>query len=136
MTAASIPWLELSIAVPLFGALAVACVRDPHSAARWCLGFAGVTLICTLVAWAGVEFGLPKGSARLTCCRDSSDEMFSVSIVLSPLLPLVAPSTSSPRWPRRTQMTRFSFSWMLVGESIRLATLSCTSAWVLGAWSR
>ena len=32
MTVASVPWLELSIVVPLLGALAVARVRDPYAA--------------------------------------------------------------------------------------------------------
>ena len=52
MTLASVPWLELAVAIPLLGALAlaVARVRDPLASYRWCLGFAGAGLACALAA--------------------------------------------------------------------------------------
>ena len=87
------------------------------------------------MAWAGVEFGFaPNGSST----SDVSPGLFGRTVLgldhlSAPLLPLVALlHFLTALATARTQMTRFSFSWLLVGESIRLATLSCTSAWGLG----
>ena len=57
MNLATIPWLELSIVIPLIGAPLVGRLRDKHSASRWCLWFTSLTLVCTLVAWLNVELG-------------------------------------------------------------------------------
>src|SRR5262249_19239660 len=47
MNPLTLPWLELSVAVPLAGALCVGRMRDAHAAYRCCVAFTGVTLACT-----------------------------------------------------------------------------------------
>jgi hypothetical protein len=49
----ALPWLELSLAVPLVGAGCVRLFRDPRPASHWCLGFTGATLGCALLSVAG-----------------------------------------------------------------------------------
>ena len=46
----SIPWLELTLLLPILGAMLVSFIRTPALAARWCVGFVLVTLIGSTAA--------------------------------------------------------------------------------------
>jgi len=128
MTFASIPWLELAIAVPLVGAVVVSRLRDPLSASRWSLTFTGLALACSIVAWIGFLLGLtPDGSST----QDILPRLFGRKVLLldvlsAPLVPLVALlHFLTVLGTARTKMSRISFSRILAGEAIRLATFAC-----------
>ena len=59
MNLIQLPWLELAIAVALFGALAVSRVRDPYRAYTWGLVLTGTSFACTLLAWLAFFQGTP-----------------------------------------------------------------------------
>ncbi|MBA4188198.1 MAG: oxidoreductase [Planctomycetaceae bacterium] len=134
MTFNSVPWLELSIAIPLIGSLLVGQLRDTLTASRWCLVVSGLTFVCTLAAWAGVEFGLaPSGtSATDVLPWVFGTPLLAIDHLSAPLLPLVALlHFLTALATARTKMTRFSFAWMLAGDSMRLATFA-SATWLLG----
>jgi hypothetical protein len=43
----SFPWLELTLLLPILGAMIVSFIWTPALAARWCIGFLLITLIGT-----------------------------------------------------------------------------------------
>ena len=49
------PWLALSVIVPLLGALCVGRLRDADLGRKWCMVFAGFTLVSTIAAWQDFE---------------------------------------------------------------------------------
>jgi NADH-quinone oxidoreductase subunit M len=139
----ALPWLELSVLIPLAGAVWVGRIRDPNAASRFCLAFTGAALVCAIMVAAGywtgaipsATFGAPwltKGEPWDLGPRIFGRPVLGVdelSALLIPLLALlhflVALATA------RTKMARFSFAWLLIGESIRLASFSCLDPWVM-----
>lgn len=134
MNVFALPWLELSVVVPLVGGFCVGWVRNPVTALRWCLAFAGVTLVCTLLVFVGQSTG---GSPTGASPWDGQPRLFGarlleVDALSAPLLPLVALlHLLTALATARTKMARFSFAWMLGGESLRLATFGCKAPWML-----
>ncbi len=130
----ALPWLELSIGVPLVGGLCVGWVRNPAAALRWCLIFAGITLICTLLVLVGQKteespFGASPWDIQP---RIFGTRLLEVDKLSAPLLPLVALlHLLTALATARTKMARFSFAWMLGGESLRLAAFACKAPWIL-----
>jgi NADH-quinone oxidoreductase subunit M len=134
MTLFALPWLELSVLVPLVGGLWVGWVRNPVAASRWCVGFAGVTLACTLVVLVGQSTGhSPTGASDWDLTpRALGGRLLEVDALSAPLLPLVALlHLLTALATARTKMARFSFAWMLGGESVRLTTFACKAPWLL-----
>jgi NADH-quinone oxidoreductase subunit M len=132
----TLPWLELSVCVPLIGGLCVGWVRDATAALRWCLAFAGATLVSTLLVFAGQATGeTPTGASPWDIApRLFGERLLEVDALSAPLLPLVALlHLLTALATARTKMARFSFAWMLGGESLRLATFGCKASWVLVA---
>lgn len=132
-----LPWLELSVAIPMIGGVCIGWVRNPIAALRVCLAFAGLTLACTLLVFAGQATGQQStvGSIWDVQGRLFSTRWLEVDALSAPLLPLVAllhlltALTTAP-----SKMARFSFAWMLGGQSVRLATFACKSPWLLIAF--
>ena len=60
MSAGTLPWLELSVLVPLFAAPWLAVYRDPEAAARRCLIVTAATFFCAMAAWLQFYLGLPS----------------------------------------------------------------------------
>src|SRR5262245_43359007 len=129
----SVPWLELAIVAPLLGAALVSRMREPIRAFQWGLAFTGTALACAVLAWLGHTVG-----------SASADELWSVQVHLlgepvfaldelsAPLVPLIALlHFLTALATGRTKMRRFSLSWSLTYESIRLAMFSCQIPWVL-----
>ena len=134
MTLFTLPWLELSVFVPLAGALWVGRVRDPAAALRWCLAFAGLALACTLLVLVGQATGeSPTGASEWDVLpRLAGARVLEVDALSAPLLPLVALlHLLTALATARTKLARFSFAWMLGGESLRLATFACKEPWLL-----
>ncbi len=92
MTFASVPWLELAVAVPLVGGLCVARVRDPLAAARWCLGFAGAALGVRAGGVGGVRdrAGDRRNESADVLPRLFGRTVFALDALSAPLVPLVA----------------------------------------------
>jgi NADH-quinone oxidoreductase subunit M len=126
------PWLELSILLPIVGALAAGCVHDPEIAQRRALWTCLATLACTVGQW--FDFS----TLHTFEAHDHWD-------LLSPLLgkdAVVIDELSAPLLPLaallyllivvatlRTKVHRFPFAWTLISEAILLSTLSCRAPW-------
>lgn len=122
-------WVELSIAVPLVGAVCISRVRNSDVAYRWCVGFTGVALVCALLSWGTHVAG---AAPRWGLLPREVGAVFAVDEFSSPLLPLVALlHFLTALSTARTKMGRFSFAWMLAGEAVRLAAFACVDPWVL-----
>ncbi len=123
-----LPWLELSVIVPLVGALIVRLIRDSEVAYRVSVGICTLTLCCAVGEW--VDFGL----LHTYDAHDHWDllhSVFGIDLLVidelnAPLLPLAALLyMMAVLSTLRTKMNRFSFPATLVSESVLLATLSC-----------
>lgn len=134
MSELHLPWLELSILVPLVGSLWCRFLTDPQTSRRHAIVVAGASV--ALACGEFVDFSL-LGSFE---AHDHWDifvwifrqDVFVVDELSAPLLPLAALiffvtilSTL------RTKVERFSFSMTLLSEAILLATLSSRSSWIL-----
>jgi NADH-quinone oxidoreductase subunit M len=130
----ALPWLELSVGVPLVGGLCVGWVRNPVAALRWCLAFAGLTLVCTLLVLVGQTTGESPTGASPWDVQPLvfGARLLEVDKLSRPLMPLVALlHLLTALATARTKMARFSFAWMLGGESLRLAAFACKAPWML-----
>jgi NADH-quinone oxidoreductase subunit M len=130
-----LPWLELAIAIAAIGSPAVSLLRDPARAFRWGLTLTGMSFGCALLAWLVFSQGIPPELTRRYSAQPylfGRQQLFGMDELSAPLIPavallhfLMAAATA------RTHMRRFSFSWSLAAEAIRLATFSCKEPWVL-----
>jgi NADH-quinone oxidoreductase subunit M len=136
MNALRLPWLELSVFLPLFGAIWVRFQRDYDEARRSSLLIAGMTLVCAGGAWFDFE------TLRATSAGDSwsplahlfGRSVFVVDELSAPLLALTAllyylTILSTMRKKAR----EFSFERSLASEAILLATFACAIPWGLVA---
>ncbi len=134
MTDLHFPWLELSILIPLIGAVLVHRLRDPVQARTWSVVASGLTLMSAFAAWE--DFGLLNSKeaddAWHLLSRLFGREVFVIDQLSAPLLPLTALLyTLTIFTTLRTKIRRFSFPWTLVSEAITLATLSCKLPWLV-----
>lgn len=127
-----LPWLELSIGLPLVGAAFVRLARDPE-VARWrAMWVCAATLACTVAEW--LDFGLlhtfeahDRGDLLSRLLGPDAlviDELSAPLIPLAAFLYLVVVGATL-----RTKAQRFPFAWTLLSEAILLATLSCRAPW-------
>jgi NADH-quinone oxidoreductase subunit M len=134
MTLLQLPWLELSITLPICGSLFVSRLRDPNRAYEWGLRCIGAVWICTVLAWLGSYLGISVDDLAPFSPQQKifGKRLFSLDELSAPLLPTVAllhflTALATPR----TKMRRYSFAWSLASEAIRLCTFSCQTPWVL-----
>jgi NADH-quinone oxidoreductase subunit M len=127
-------WLEMAIVVALVGALVVSRFRDPLRAYRFGVVFNGIVLGCAVLSCLGFYLSRASGlESGPNFQRDLFGRQFlDIDELNAPLIPvgallhfLTALATG------RTKMRRFSSSWSLGAQAIRLATFSCTVPWVL-----
>jgi len=128
MTELHLPWLEISIVLPLLGAAWVSRVRDAELARRVCLVFATLTFLCAVGEWQDFDFlHVPEADDRghfLTWLF--GHPVLVIDQLSAPLLPLTALLfLLTAVATLRTKIRRFSFPGMLVSEAILLATFSC-----------
>src|SRR4051812_1229999 len=127
----TVPWLEAAVVVPVLGALWVNRFRDAVAAFRWGLAFTGATLACALLAWLRFHFGPAEGGWSMQP-RLFGGQPFALDVVNAPLIPLVALlHFLTALATGRTKMRRFSLSWSLAAEAVRLAGFACTDPWLL-----
>jgi NADH-quinone oxidoreductase subunit M len=129
-----LPWLELTIVIPLLGIGWVLGIRDPERVRRHSLVIAGATLLCAIGAWQDFQ------TLKTFEAHDRWDllasifgeEVFVIDELSAPLLPLAALLyLLTELVTLRTKVRRFSFAWTHASEAILLATLSCKEPWVL-----
>jgi NADH-quinone oxidoreductase subunit M len=134
MNLMQLPWLELSIAVAVGGSVVVSRVRDPNRAYHWGLTFIGCSFVCTLWAWMAFYLGIPAEelAGRSFQIPLFGKRIFALDELNAPLVPTVALlHFLTALATARTKMRRYSFSWSLAAEAIRLATFSCEEPRVL-----
>ena len=129
-----LPWLELSIVLAIVGAAGVSLFRDPLHAARCGLLLTGVVLACTLLAWLAAYLGVPGDASDPYSLQMHllGRRLFELDGLSAPLVPVVAllqflTALATPR----TKVRRFSFSWSLAGEALRIATFGCVDMGLL-----
>jgi len=127
-------WLELSVSIPLVGALGVGRMQNVDRARRWTMVVAALALLCTLTAWW--DFQIVDDSPASRGGHLSSHvfglELFIIDQLSAPLLPLVALLYFlTVLAALRTEMRKDSFAPVLISEAIVLATFSCRSPWLV-----
>lgn len=134
MTHLHLPWLELSILIPLLGAIVVGRLRDPLRARHWSVLISGLALISAFGSWS--DFGLLHAREADDAWHLLSSlcgrEVLVIDQLSAPLLPLTALLYFLTNLTTlRTKIRRFSFSWTLFSEAVTLATLSCKEPWMV-----
>lgn len=130
------PWIEVSILLPLVGAVWLHRRGNRESSVRHAIGFAAATLALTVGElieflslgtfeahdhWPLVRWIFPPNVFVV-------DELSGFQLPLAALIFLVTILSTL-----RTKSPRFSLKWTLVSETLVLATFSCRSSWVLVA---
>jgi NADH-quinone oxidoreductase subunit M len=129
-----LPWLETAIGISLVGSLLVSRLRDPSRAYRWALVFTGSAFVCAFLAWLSFYLGADSEQSRRFSVQPSlfGRQLFTLDELSAPLVPAVALlHFLTALATARAHMRRFSFSWSLAAEAIRLAMFSCKEPWVL-----
>lgn len=134
MTVFSLPWLDLAVLLPVGGALFILLCRDRGDVSRWSLAITGAAFVCSFLAWLGFHLGW-SGETELfwTLLPDGrGGAMLGLDELSAPLVPVVALlHFLTALTTTRTKERRFSFPWLLVGDSLRLATFACLDPWSL-----
>jgi NADH-quinone oxidoreductase subunit M len=126
MNLLSIPWLELCVLLSLLGAISVSRVSNPFRAYQYGLGFTGSVFVCSFLAWLGYYLGVPPNDEFSLQMRIIGRRFLELDGLSAPLVPAVALlHFLTALATARTKMRRFSFSWSLASETIRLATFGC-----------
>ena len=127
-----LPFIELSILIPLIGAALVGRLRDAELSRRWTLFFSGLALLCTTATWLDFEhLGASQADDSWhLLARLFGQELLVLDRFSAPLLPIVAlVYFLTALTTLRTKIRRFSFAWTLVSQAVVLATFSCQKPW-------
>lgn len=128
------PWLELSIVVALVGSLIVTSLRNPSRAFGCKLAFSMTSFSFAVVAWLAFSLDTPAEMIARSSPQTwlFGRVVFRLDELSAPLVPAIALfHLMTGLATARTHMRRFSFSWSLAAESIRLSIFSCTEPWPL-----
>lgn len=129
-----LPWLELSVLVPLIGAILVSLLKNRDRARTVSIIFCGVTLACAMGEWLDfATLGAFEAHDHWDLFQSIFHrDVFVIDELSAPLLPLGALLyLTTVMTTLRTKSNRFSFHWTLVSESILLATLACRDPWMI-----
>jgi len=134
MSELHLPWLGLTVLLPLWGAIVVSLMKDRDRARQVSVAIGVVTLLCSVGGW--IDFSMLHSFEahdhwdifQLFYSTDSFvvDELSAPLIPLGALLYLTTMLTTL-----RTKVNRFSFGWTLFSESVLLATLGCRNPWLI-----
>ena len=134
MNLQTVPWLELAILSAMVGSPLVSLMRDPRQAYHWAMACTGLAFLCSFLAWLNFYVGVP---AELSARWSIQPRLFGRTLFLldelsAPMVPamalihfLTALATA------KTHKRRFSFSWSLASEALRLALFSCQDPWTV-----
>ena len=129
-----LPWMELSVLIPILGSFVVTWIKDSAKERVACLVACSLTLFFTIGEW--IDFV----SLHTFEAHDHWDivefvfhqDVFVIDELNAPLLSLAALlCLLTALSTLRTKVTRFSFNSMLVTEAVLIATLSCRNAWAI-----
>jgi NADH-quinone oxidoreductase subunit M len=127
-----LPWLEMTIVVPLIGALLVSRSRDPELARKRALVVTGLTLFLAIGAWEDFNT-LDTFEAHDhwdVVSQLLGDDALVIDELSAPLLPLAALLYFLTTLATlRTKVRRFPFAWTLISLTLLLAMLSCREPW-------
>lgn len=129
-----LPWLELTLLLPVVGIAALRFVRHREHAVAWSSVVSGLTLVCAVFSWLAWAYcddaaslhGWQKASFGRVLFR--LDQLSAPLPALGALLHFLTVISTS-----RTRMQRVAPSWMLASEAIRLTTFACVEPWPLAA---
>ncbi|HVW02438.1 MAG TPA: proton-conducting transporter membrane subunit [Planctomycetaceae bacterium] len=129
-----LPYLELSILLPLVGAIGMARHPDSEQARKWSMVITGFTCLFAIGVWQ--ESLAFRSSAGVVLGRWVNGiiggEVLAVDQFSAPVLPLVSLlNFLTVGATSRTKIRRFSFAWTLLSESIALAMFSCRQPWLI-----
>ena len=134
MSELHLPWLGLTVLVPLAGAIVVSLMKDRDRARQVSVAIGVATLICACGEW--IDFAMLHSFEahdhwdifQLFFANDAFvvDELSAPLIPLGALLYLTTILTTL-----RTKVNRFSFGWTLFSEAVLLATLGCRDPWLI-----
>src|SRR5690349_16731154 len=87
-----VPWLEISILLPLLGAAWVATLRNPELARKWCLFFSACGFLAAVAAWLDFEYLHPYQSELPSqfLARTPAHEFLVIDLLSAPLFPMAA----------------------------------------------
>jgi NADH-quinone oxidoreductase subunit M len=134
MNLLNLPWLEIAITLTLVGFPGVSRVRNPERTYHLSMAFIGAAFACTVLAWLAFYVGVPDEEIARYSIQTAlfGRQIFALDELNAPIVPalallhlLAALSTS------RKVMRRFSFSWSMAAETVRLMTFSCNEPWIL-----
>jgi len=134
MSELHLPWLELSVLLPLVGAVWVSLLYNRDRARIVSIVICSLTLVCAVGEW--IDFA----SLGTFEAHDHWDflqsvfhsDVFVIDELSAPLLPLAALLyLTTVMTTLRTKVNRFSFGWTLFSQSILLATLACRHPWII-----
>ncbi len=129
-----LPWLELSIIVPLIGAIWVSFLKNRDIARLHSIIICAVTFALASGEW--IDFATLNSFEA----HDHWDiftflfhrDLFVIDQLSAPLFPLAALMyLTTVMTTLRTKVNRFSFGWTLCSEAILLATLACRQPWMI-----
>ncbi|MCA8990467.1 MAG: oxidoreductase [Planctomycetaceae bacterium] len=129
-----LPWLEMSVLIPLCGAAWVSQLKNRDRARTISIVFSVITLVCAVGEW--IDFSTLDSYGA----HDHWDviqaifhrDVFVIDELSAPLLPLAALLyMTTIMTTLRTKVNRFSFGWTLFSEAVLLATLSCKHPWMI-----
>lgn len=134
MNILQLPWLDYALATSLVGCLWVSRQREPIRAYYWGLSFTGTALACTILAWLGFYLRVPLGAGLDLGLQQRllGRQVFGLDELNAPLVPAIALiHFLTALATARVKMRRFSFTWSLAAEAMRLALLASKEPWVL-----
>jgi NADH-quinone oxidoreductase subunit M len=128
------PWLELTIIVAAAGSVCTGLLREPPRAYRYGVAFIAASLGCSLLAWLSFYVEGPAAAPPASSLQPFlfGRQLFALDELSAPLIPAVALiHLLAAVATARAHMRRFSFSWSLAAEAIRLAIFSTREPWLL-----
>jgi NADH-quinone oxidoreductase subunit M len=134
MNPLQLPWLELAIGVAGIGSAFTSRLKEPARAYRWGVAFIGAALVCAVLAWLAFSLAGQAGSPVRYSIQPLlfGRQVFALDELTAPLVPAVALlHLLAAVATARTHIRRFSFSWSLAAETIRLATFATRDPWLL-----
>lgn len=132
MSELHLPWLELSVLLPLVGAVWVSLLRNRDRARVVSIVICSITLVCATGEWIDfASLGAFEAHDHWDLLQSVfHSEVFVIDELSAPLLPLAALLyLTTVMTTLRTKVYRFSFGWTLFSQAILLATLACRHPW-------
>jgi NADH-quinone oxidoreductase subunit M len=124
----TVPWLELTIALSLLGALIVGLTRDAHQVARRSVIFLLAALLTSIMAFIVYENKANDTNNNLTA-------LFQIDALAAPLLPLLSLlHVITGLGTAKAKQARFAFAGLLLAQALETALLTCSTTLSTSSW--